>query len=271
MNNQYHLLFSLHVFHDYFKEGICSSFIFQPNSATMNLIKRYGFKRNIVTNGFDFYTNTNGSSIEYLNYIATNSQQAYFEFDLILTDPNFMDYTAIPIDWIGQLSFSSSKMKVKNEKRVLTTTYSSGSSVAQIGSLKVYFKDLIVLLKSNIPCQYLITFESRATQWRYYIINSSKIKLNNPSLNSKNPITFEEPTTVTIPNGKEALLFSSGKNFLKISEVSTYKFDLVDQLNTTNLTKKIIFKGLPNPSPKNIGLEIEDGKKFITSPIYVYI
>ena len=58
---------------------------------------------------------------------------------------------------------------------------------------------------------------------------------------------------------------------LKTDKIAKYKFDLVDKSNTTNQTGKIIFKGLPNPSPKNINLEEENGKKIVTSPMYVYI
>ncbi|WP_445455539.1 hypothetical protein [Flavobacterium sp. HNIBRBA15423] len=271
MNSQFNIVFSIQVFHEYFEKGICNCLVFQPNRNTANLINRYGFKINKNENGFHFYSNTTKDITTYLTYIEANTQQNFFEFDITATDSNFTVFTELPTNWIGQFVYTSSNVGNENEKLVLTADSSSSASSVSIGSLKIYFRDLIALINKTTECNYAITFESRATQWRYYIINKSEVSLNNPEIVSKNPIHFEQAVTVTVQNGRKALLFSSGENFMKMSKIAKYKFDLVDKSNTTNQTGKIIFKGLPNPSPKNINLEEENGKKIVTSPMYVYI
>ena len=271
MYNQFNSIFSIQVFHEYFEKGSCNCLVFQPNRSTANLMNRYAFKINQNRNGFQFYSSTSKSITAYLNYIEANTQQDFFEFDITSTDSNFTVFTALPTNWIGQFVYTSSNVHNENEKLILKADSSPNSTPNSIGSVKIHFQDLIALLNKTIECSYTITFESRATQWRYYIINKSEIQLNNPVIVSKTPIAFEEVTTVTLQNGNKALLFSSGENLMKMSEIAKYKFDLVDKSNTTNQTGKIIFKGLPNPSPKKIGLEEEDGKKIVTSPMYVYI
>ncbi|MDR7211082.1 hypothetical protein [Flavobacterium piscis] len=271
MNNQFNIIFSVQVFHEYFEKGICNCLVFQPNRNTTNLINRYGFKINQNENGFHFYSNTPKDITTYLTYIETNSQQNFFEFDITTTDSNFTVFTELPTNWIGQFVYTSSNVLKENEKLALKTDYSSSANSVIIGSLKIYFRDLIGLINKITECNYAITFESRATQWRYYIINKSDVSLNNPEIISKNPIAFEQAITVTVQNGRKALLFSSGENFMKMSKVAKYKFDLVDKSNTTNQTRKIIFKGLPNPGPNNIGLEEENKEKIVTSSMYVYI
>lgn len=271
MNSNFNIVFSIQVFHEYFEKGICNCIVFEPNKTTANSINRYGFKINRNGNAFEFYSNVPKNISDYLNYIQANSEQDCFEFDLISSDSNFTLYTELPTNWTNNFIYTSSNTVYENQKIVLTAASIPNSSSVSIGSVKIYFKDLIALISTNNECNYAIKYESRATQWRYYIINKSEIPLNNPEIVSKIPVDFEQAITVILQNGNRALLFSSGENFMKMSEIPKYKFDLVDKSTISNQKGKTIFKGLPNPRPNNIGLEEENKEKIVTSSMYVYI
>ncbi len=271
MNSQFNMIFSIKVFHEYFEKNICNCFVYKPTKKTCELINRYGFIIKKNSNGFDFYNSKNSNLIDYLSYIELASDHSSFEFEIETTNSNFIFFTEIPTDWIGQIQFSSSKFITTEKNIQLTATYSSQNSTASLANLKIYFQDLIALLKNKQSCNYTIHFESRTTQWRYYFINKSGINLTNAIISGKSPIQFEQATIVTIQNGKQAILFSSGKNFIKMSEIPKYKFDLIDISGLKNQSKKIVFKGLPSSSPRNLEIDEENGTKITTSPMYVYI
>lgn len=271
MNSQYKIIFSIQVFHEYFEKGICKYIEIQPNKATINTINRYGFKINRNENAFEFYSNVPKNISDYLNYIQANSGQDCFEFDLTSSDPNFTLYTELPTNWTNKFIYTSSNTVYENQKTVLTASSIPNNSSVSIGSVKIYFKDITALINTNNECNYAIKYESRATQWRYYIINKSQIPINDLEIVSKIPVDFEQSTNVILQNGNRAQLFSSGGNFMKMSEIPKYKFDLVDKSTIGNQKGKTIFKGLPNPRPNNIGLDEGNKEKIVTSSMYVYI
>ncbi|VXB08211.1 conserved hypothetical protein [Flavobacterium sp. 9AF] len=270
MKTAFHILFSLHVFHEYFENGICNCLVFKPTFTTLSLIKKYGFRINENSNGFTFYS-TNSNAKDYLSYIENNTGIDCFEFEIVSTNANFNSFTDIPTNAIVQYSFLSNLVTVETETLILQNNYITVASANGMGTLKIFFTDIITQFINKLNCNYLIQLNSRATQWRYYVINESQLSLSNPQIVSKNTISFEEAIPVTIANGKKALLFSSGKNLIKMSEGVNYKFDLIDKAISTNSTRKVIFKGLPNPNPKFLGIEEESENKTVTSPMYVYI
>lgn len=271
MNSQFNMIFSINVSHEYFENNICNCLVYKPTQKTSKLLSRYGFFIRKNSNGFEFYNSINNNPIDYLNYIEQASQCSCLEFEIETTNSNFLFFTEIPTNWIGQIQFSSSKFINKEKSRELTASYSSQKSTTSLISLKIYFKDLIALLKNKQRANYTIYFESRTTQWRYYFINKSGVNLNSAIISGKPPMQFEQATMVTIQNGKQAVLFSSGNNFIKMTEIPKHKFDLIETSGLKNQSKKIIFKGLPNSNPRNIAIDEENGTKIITSPMYVYI
>ncbi|WP_130735405.1 hypothetical protein [Flavobacterium sp. J27] len=270
MKTAFHILFSLHVLHEYFENGMCDCLVFKPNEKTAWCIKKYGFKMNESNNGFTFYSSQTDTT-NYLNYIQNNTETNCFEFDIISTNLNFNAFTDIPTDVIGQFLFTSNQVTPATNALVFQNNYTTSTRMNTMGTLKIYFTDIITQTEKGIQNKYQIQFASRATQWRYYVINQSQLPLSQPEIVSKHNISFEEATTVTIDSGKKALLFSSGKNLMKMSEVVKYKFDLVDKSATSNQSGKILFRGLPNPNPKFLGIEMEEENKIVTSPMYVYI
>ena len=101
--------------------------------------------------------------------------------------------------------------------------------------------------------------------------------LANPSITSKDGISFTGPASVTIQSGQQALLFSSGESLIPLSQQPKQRFDLVDnpapdnQQGQKRNSPKIIYKGLPNADPKFYGITEVNGSSQVTSPMYVYV
>jgi hypothetical protein len=278
IENKFNIVFSMQVLHSYFKEGICNSLLFTPAPATEKLIKRYGFKIRQKINGFDFYTNASSSITDFLTHIQQTTGDTFFEFEIHNTNPNFNIFTELPVNWMGQIQYDThTRVATTGAIIQLQAIFESKNAPPPFGNLKIQFDNLLALQTSNQLSQFEIQYHARATQWQYYIINTSAIPLENPMVKGKSDIQFVGPTNITIQTGQEALLFSSGEQFIPMSEIPTYKFDLINTINsqTTTIknatTSKTIFKGLPNPNPGRIGTVEVNGEKKVTSPMYVYV
>lgn len=274
ITNTYTRIFGLAVYHTYFTNDICTCLEFTPDGPTSLVLERYGFKMRQGVNGFDFFFNGTGSASGILDYVGRITGQNYFEFNITSTNEAFLLFTDLSVDWLGQLEFISNSPSNQsvNGAIVLGEILSPAALVSDPGVLRIYFADI---LANNYP-SYEIRLNTRSTQWQYYIVNRSEAVLDHPAISGKPAAGFTGPENVTIPTGQQAMLFSSG-DLLPLSEVPKYKFDLVNNSATENPSSsqkksgKVIFKGLPNPDPGNVGIVMINGQKQTASPIYVYV
>lgn len=275
IRSSYTRLFGLAVYHTYFENDVCTCLQFTPDENTSALLNRYGFKMRTSVNGFDFFFNGTGSAAGMLEYVAKITGQNYFEFTISSINEAFLLFTDLSVDWLGQIEFDSSSTANQNTNGtiVLAEHLATCALASDPGVLRIYFADI---LANNYPA-YQIRLNARATQWQYYIVNKSAAVLDNPSISGKPSAGFNGPESVTIPTGQQAILFSSG-DLLPLSEVPKYKFDLVNNSASDTPSParktaggKVIFKGLPNPDPGNVGIVQINGKKQTASPIYVYL
>ncbi|KRD10401.1 hypothetical protein ASE21_11900 [Flavobacterium sp. Root901] len=271
-------MFSLMAYHTFFDNQKCNCLHFKPNKITENILLKFGFKIDSVSNGFELFGSTQTSLPDLLDYISKTTFQDYFEFEIKCSNPSFNLFTEMPIQWLGQITYSSQDSKNQSANGIisLNQTLETKTISPHFGSVKIYFDDLQKNLYSNTPIQYKINFEARATQWQYYFINRNAVPLNNPSITEKGAIQFEGPQQVTIQTGEEALLFTSSSANIPLSEKPKYKFDLINKSDTSELNQnsskgKIIFKGLPVPDVSRIGILNTDEKSQVTSPIYIYL
>ena len=264
-------LFKITVSHSYFEQGICQCLWFKEGKATADLSKRFGLKRRDTINGLEFYADTQATIRAFLNYISSTTKATYFDFDLETTDDAFRTFTESPLGWLGQFVYDSQNESNTNDRGItqLNAELSPDFNAKSVGSLKIYFSDII---KQGFA-QFAISYMARATQWQYFIINRSAVKLDNPAISGKNEVKFDGPETVTMDNGQKAILFTSGSNLLPLSKVSGLRFDLVNnsvQADSQKSSSKIIFKGLPSPDPIRIGT-VQGQSNQLASPMYVYI
>ena len=272
IQSNYIQIFSIAAYHTFFDNGKCNCLHFIPNHKTDKTLKKFGFKMNVVSNGFDLYSNTKSSLSDLLNYISTTTQQNYFEFDIKCSNPNFILFTSLPINWIGAITYSSQDPKNinNNGKILLNQTLENKPVSSHFGHLKIYFEDILTV---HSPL-FKINFTARATQWQYYFINKNAVQLNNPSITEKENIHFDGPQNVTIQTGESALLFTSNKTYITLSEKPKYKFDLVSSsssANQNNIKPKVIIKGLPCPDVSRVGIIENSDQNEVASPMYIYL
>ncbi|WP_299114031.1 hypothetical protein [uncultured Winogradskyella sp.] len=276
--SNFKIIFGIQFLHSYFNKSICDCLAYSPSEETKKLMERYrmGIDKNI--NGFKLFVNTQFSLIDILTYIKDKANTTYLDFDIRTNNSKFYFFTDFPIDWTGYVLYNSQIISNQDQDGTikLQGELSENTDTSILAKLRIYIDDIITLKKSRDIIEYDIIFQSRATQWQYYIINKSKIVFNDPSIFGKSDIQFEVAKNVTIQNGQDALLFSSGKNLLPLSQKPKYKFDLVNSKSMPNNSKKKstykpIFSGLPNPDPARIGTERVNDKNLVISPMYVYV
>lgn len=263
--SNYKLIFSISISHSYFDEKIDPSIIFRPSESSKKLMTRFGLLFNQTENRFELYGNTEESIVSFLETIEDSTEITSLDFDLNFSNQSFYAYTELPIDWIGQLVFSSDNElnRIENENIVLQPSFIEEQNINRIGKLHIQFADLLNLANISNPVNFNISFSSRATQWQYYIVNST-INTSFGDIYIDSGIQFDGPVKVTLTNGQDALLFKS-KTLIPLSNLPKHKLDLV---NTDGI---VIVKGLPNASPNKISILENNGEKSVTCPSYVYL
>lgn len=271
MISTYKMLFQVKCFHAYFYDGICKGITYIPGEETKQLMDRFNLLIKPQNDGFKFYTTSKSSTTDFLKYITQISGNLFFDFNMSTTYDDFFIFTDFPLDWTGYIHYNSqSELNEKEGVLKLNPKLSSKRESSKLANLKLYFNTILSLQSSNKQAVFQMEFKPRATQWQYYIINKNSILMDNPEITSTSNICFEPPKQVTIQNGEQAILFSSGDRLIELSEVSKYKFELINTDHSKN-TKQKIFTGLPNPDSGSIGIVNINGKKHLSSPMYVYV
>ncbi|WP_206743208.1 hypothetical protein [Flavobacterium sp. Root420] len=269
-------IFSVLAYHTFFDNNKCNCLHFIPDNKTENILQKSGFRINTVSNGFEVFYSAAAPIINMLDHIYKTTSQDYFEFNIKSSNQNFVLFTALPINWLGQIIYSSQNSKNNNGNIDLIETLETKESNPFLGQLKIYFEDLKKYLNNPDSVVYEINFKARETQWQYYIINKNAVLLNNPAITEKGNIQFEGPDEVTIQTGEQALLFTSTNKQMALSEKPKYKFDLINingtkELNQKNTNSKIIIKSLPIPDVSRMKVIQNSQGSQAASPMYIYL
>lgn len=268
--SNYNIVFRVSIFHSYFENSICNCVSINLKPAAAFLLKRFNFMIRNTINGIEFYSNSSNVSA-LLNYISEATSLTSFDFELTTNNDGFNYFTDLPMDWAGQLAYDSKYKLNRQEQGTTQLVPQLSASMYQpiFGSLVVHFNDLM----KNVPVHFTIDYKARATQWQYFIINKSAMKLDNPKIIGKSEIEFEGPQNITIETGENAMLFSSNENLIPLNALPIYKFDLIDSPTKEiikNTPVKTIIKGLPTPGVAQVGI-LKSDIKFVSSPMYVYV
>ncbi|MBT8271115.1 MAG: hypothetical protein KJO25_03625, partial [Bacteroidia bacterium] len=134
---------------------------------------------------------------------------------------------------MGHYQFDSSSIVPQDRSNLLESSFIETSEESRAANIKIRFKDILDLpgLESD-GLKFHIKFKARASQWKYYIIPGSRIRLNNPHIKTDSSITFEPAQKVQLTNGENAFLISSGDLLIALSELPVNRFTLVDTLNS---------------------------------------
>ncbi|EDP97199.1 hypothetical protein U8527_02590 [Kordia algicida OT-1] len=270
MNVTYTSLFKTTVAHSYYASNICECLQYKASTQTTTIFDKYGFVMRLLHNGFEIYTNTSQTIEEKLNYISQVAGIDAFNFYGITTDQNFYNFTNIPMNELGVLTYVSDATDVSTDATIqLAETIISDTTTQYAVSISIKFDDIIRLKKSSDAIHFNIQMQARETQWNYYIINNSNQEYNQLEITGSNDIQFGQSEAVTLQNGQKALLFTSKTTKIPLKNEVTYTFDLINTKKTiAGDRKEIILKGLPIPNPQNLQV---NNDHTIVSLIYIYI
>ncbi|RUT67866.1 hypothetical protein D0817_24020 [Flavobacterium cupreum] len=269
--------FDVMVFHTFFDTGKCNSLHFIPDIATEKIFRKFGLRMNQLSNGFELFLKSGSSISDTLAYISKTTSLDYFVFNIQSDNPFFMLFTAMPINFPGQFTYTSQdpENQDNNGTVVLHETLEQEKSNLFFGQLKISFEDLKKTADTS-PLHFQMKFTARATQWQYYVINKNSVPLQNPVINEKGKMQFDDPQQVVLQTGEKALLFTSGATPIVLSEKPKYKFDLIstngsNESGPKNTKDKVLLKGLPVPDVSRIGIIENAGTIQVTSPMYIYL
>jgi hypothetical protein len=253
-------VFSISIYHTYFNNQI-DTITLIPKDATKQLFHSYGLKLIKDKHSFQFYDQSDNGFSHLLTHINESAGIDAFKFDLINTDSSFFNYTDLPINFMGNLIYSSTNTsnKIENDTVTLEPKFEENSNPLKLGEVHLKFSDL----KSDNPANFEIKFKTRSTYWKYYIINNTQVNINNLSIFSHSDLEFDAPIYTTIKQ-KEAIVIKS-KMMIPLNHHSA-----IDLVNTEKQQKMVLTK-LPTPSPNDIIISKNEGKSMVYSPMYIYL
>lgn len=282
-------LFEIRLFHQYYDNGVMQNIRLKPDRATQAFVDRY---RLIARQAPGTYT---------LHYFGSSTASAFTQslnqllngrpliFDLLNNDNGFSVFTDLPVNWCGQLEYSSRDTEPQTDASQAPKDPQAIELAAQlrprnaaitsvIGQVAIYPQDLLTDTGEMRRPLFTIKMKARLTHWHYYVFNRSQIKLTNPVVNNAQGIEFEPPESVTVANGEQALLFSSGERTFALSETVKSPFNLInfianfpDQPQQARSNTKKLIAGLPIPKTDTLMIEMRNGHQYVYSPMYVYL
>ena len=259
--SNYKKILTVEIMHDYFENGLCSSFEINPSSNTRNILKDYGIIFRKIINGFVLISNRD----ERFTGISFNGP-IQLTFKLTNNDPLFFNYTDLDLEGGTNFLFqNNNKTNLLHQKGYVDKTsmvnnngFLSGEIKIELNSNNQFFGEGSSK-KNLVEKKFNINFKSRDVIIRYNLY-SSKEDFNYSNLfvtDDENTIKISSMNKRNLSSGRQVFTISQKKQ-IKSSQIYKKRFFLKKQdkfLNTFSIQ-------LPNPEPKNISFDKEI-KKFI--------
>ena len=259
--SNYKKILTVEIMHDYFENGLCSSFEINPSSNTRNILKDYGIIFRKIINGFVLISNRD----ERFTGISFNGP-IQLTFKLTNNDPLFFNYTDLDLEGGTNFLFqNNNKTNLLHQKGYVDKTsmvnnngFLSGEIKIELNSNNQFFGEGSSK-KNLVEKKFNINFKSRDVIIRYNLY-SSKEDFNYSNLfvtDDENTIKISSMNKRNLSSGRQVFTISQKKQ-IKSSQIYKKTFFLKKQdkfLNTFSIQ-------LPNPEPKNMSFDKEI-KKFI--------
>lgn len=262
-------LFSIKVFHEFYHDGFFDDIQITPDSVLATLLDRFGVLQHSDYKGVALYIPSDKDPIAVIAQIKQVLEDPYFVFALRTLDPLVYSCTAeFPIQEQLQMHHSNTFRVPQDGQFVLNNDTNAITSESTFGKVVISLDQLNNDLSGHNPLSYHVKYTARKTIWKYYFINRSNMDLSGLAIETSNPdISFSGPRTDAIPNGEEAMSFTSNVP-IALREIPNHQFNL-SAIN--NNARKIVFRGLPAPNPKQMSIEQQQGQQVLVSPMYVYV
>ena len=131
--SNYKKILTVEIMHDYFENGLCSSFEINPSSNTRNILKDYGIIFRKIINGFVLISNRD----ERFTGISFNGP-IQLTFKLTNNDPLFFNYTDLNLEGGTNFLFqNNNKTNLLHQKEYVDKTSMVNNNGFLSGEIKI--------------------------------------------------------------------------------------------------------------------------------------
>ena len=216
--SNYKKILTVEIMHDYFENGLCSSFEINPSSNTRNILKDYGIIFRKTINGFVLISNRD----ERFTSISFNGP-IQLTFKLTNNDPLFFNYTDLNLEGGTNFLFqNNNKTNLLHQKEYVDKTsmvnnngFLSGEIKIELNSNNEFFGEESSK-KNLVEKKFNINFKSRDIIIRYNLYSSKE------DFNYSNLFVTDDENTIKISSMNKRNL-SSGRQVFTISQKKTNK------------------------------------------------
>lgn len=145
-------------------------------------------------------------------------------------------------------------------------------AIVEISLSGIVKEEFINGVKENeVPFyNYKISFSSRSTFWKYFLIGKYNSNLKNTTIDSGgSSYKFKGPEMVKMKSGDDAVMFVS-ESPLPLKQIQDHRFQLKN-VRMGIVNGKTIMERLPSPSPEIIKPESRDENSKVYSEIVIHI
>ena len=281
-------LFEIHLFHQYYDDGVMQNMRLRPDRATQAFLDRYRLIARQAQGIYALHYFGSSSALDFTQSLSRLLDGCPLIFDLLISNDSFAVITDLPVNWCGQLQYSSRNVEPQQQEQSTEQTQPieltmqlaprTITSASVVGQVAIYPQDLLTGEGNMRQPLFTVRMKARHTHWHYYVFNRSQLKLTRLAVNNAQGIEFESPEPVTLGNGEQALLFSSGERTFALRETVKTPFNLVnfmpvvaDQSRHSRSSAKQLIVGLPIPKTDTLMIEMRGGHQYVYSPMYVYL
>lgn len=271
-------LFQISLLHRYFSNGKLDGALVLADSSTRQVIDRYRLIARMQDGVFSLCGDFQGGKHAFVSYLeGLLGPGAVLRFYVVADQRKFFFITDLPLDWLGQLEFSSglTEKTVGGQIDLLPVLGSGNAGWSEaVAVISIRLQDL--LLMGDASVRYVIDLHARKVGWRYYLINRSEYVLKNPVVTGNNGQLFYGPETALLPAGDRALVFSSEQQQFSLQQTPLFFCNLVDKLvlplqSDGQAVEHTLIKGLPTPKQDQLSIVHTAGLLHAVCAMHVYL
>lgn len=251
---QYRLSLRFFVLHDYYVNGWCPDFSFQPTAETLEKLRNFRFKYRNLENGIELALDMHH---DFSNPIF--QQEQIFNFTFRNNNPFFLQFTDMPFVSSGMMLFDTSEAhgeSLHEGSTIQAQHFMKTGKDGLNGVLRVRHQPAKPLWgEGGKPYQYYIRFGARKVKLRYIFYGTKDLMdifskfIVEESDNMHKIVTFGSPNLIQLKNGEPAFECTSKQ---EIAMKNLWNNPLIVKREKGNGTPFDYRKTLPYPKPDGV-------------------
>lgn len=286
----YRPLFNISVRHDFYADGLCPCIDFVPSEQTQQIINNAGLLVRKSAGGIGLIYDQ-GRSDALVSYVDDQTEPLCFEFKVYSTEPQLKSYTepftAHPEGCTLYFDNLADVNPDNQDIRLHASEYVSNISFKKLESLQLMDvlsqKDRLIppLFVVSIYAagkagplfsapfetaakNYYLSFKSRQTFWKYYLLGSMARK-DAYILDPDGGVEFEFTGETSLSDARSALTFRS-RVAIPLRQRQSFRFQLKERASEG---ERVLIKRLPVAGAAQFGKEVLSEQEIVVSEIYI--